>query len=306
MIRLGLCCAFRDQPIKFSNTTAAAVGRLGRAEALAKLSRLCLANAAALRAAIEFCAGHGIGCFRINSQVLPLKTHPDHGYAIENLPDGRAILARFEECGALAARSNVRLGFHPDQFVVLNSPRPEVVQASIRELEYQAEVAEWVGADVLNVHGGGAYGDKTQALGAFARNLQGLSPRARQRLTVENDDKTYTPQDLLPLCRAEGLPLVYDVHHHRCHRDDLDEREATARAVATWGDREPLFHISSPLDGWDGPRPERHHDFIDPADFPDFWVGQALTVEVEAKAKEAAVIKLRAVLQARIGGNTSN
>jgi UV DNA damage endonuclease len=171
-----------------------------------------------------------------------------------------------------------------------------VVEASIRELEYQSEVAEWVGADVVNVHGGGAYGDKQKALGDFARNLERLSPRARSRLTVENDDRSFTSADLLPLCRAEGLPFVYDVHHHRCHGDELSEEEATEKAVATWN-REPLFHISSPLEGWAGPKRERHHDFIDVGDFPVTWRGRNLTVEVEAKAKEIAVLKLRNDLQ---------
>ena len=92
------------------------------------------------------------------------------------------------------------------------------------------------------------------------------------------------------------MPLVYDVHHHRCHGDGLAEAEATERAVATWG-REPMFHVSSPLAGWAGPKPERHHDFIDVADFPACWRGLDLTVEVEAKAKEVAVLKLMSELQ---------
>jgi UV DNA damage endonuclease len=290
-IRFGLCCLFREEPIKFGNTTAAAVTRLERAEGLAKLGRLCMTNAEALRKALMFCAERGIGCFRIMSQVLPLKTHPTLGYAMSDLPEGEAIIARFRACGDLARRLNVRTSFHPDQFVVLNSPRPEVVGASIRELEYQAEVAEWVGADVMNIHCGGWYGDKSRALEAFTRNLSRLSARARNRLTVENDDKIYTPSDLLPLCRAEGLPLVYDVHHHRCHPDNLSVEEATAAALGTWN-REPLFHLSSPLAGWSGPRPERHHEFIDVADFPACWRGLKLTVEVEAKAKEVAIRRL--------------
>jgi UV DNA damage endonuclease len=293
MIRFGLCCIFRDQPIKFVHTMATAVGRMDRADALKKLNLLGLANAAALRAALGFCATNGIGCFRINSQILPLKTHPEQGYTMADLPEGEEIVRRFRECGAFAREHNLRTCFHPDQFVVLSSPRAEVVAASIRELEYQAEVAEWVGADVVNVHGGGAYGDKPKALDAFARNLQRLSPRVRSRLTVENDDRTYTPADLLPLCRAEGLPLVYDVHHHRCHGDGLTEAEATEAALGTWP-REPLFHLSSPLAGWDGPKPERHHDFIDVHDVPEPWLGRDLTVEVEAKAKEVAVLQLMA------------
>lgn len=292
MIRLGLCCIFRDQPIKFFGTTAAALGRLDRAEALRKLARLALANADSLRAALAFCDENGIGCFRVQSQILPLKTHPERGYAIDELPGAADIVGRFRECGDFAAQAGLRLCFHPDQFVVLNSNRPDVVESSIRELEYQAEVAEWVGADVINIHGGGAYGDKKRSLAEFARNLGRLSDRARTRLTVENDDKSYTPADLLPLCRAEGLPLVYDVHHHRCLPDGLAVAEVTARAVGTWP-REPLFHISSPIDGWAGPKPERHHDFIDPADFPDCWRGLDLTVEVEAKAKEVAVLALK-------------
>ena len=183
-----------------------------------------MANAEALLAALQFCARNDIGCFRINSQILPLKTHPQHGYRIEELPGGTEIVRRFQECGALARRLHLRTCFHPDQFVVLNSLRPEVVEASIRELEYQCEVAEWVGADVVNVHGGGAYGDKAKALDTLARNLQRLTSRARSRLTVENDDRVFSPADLLPLCRAEGLPLVYDVHHHRCCRDELERR----------------------------------------------------------------------------------
>jgi UV DNA damage endonuclease len=299
MIRLGLCCIFRDQPIKFRNTTAAAMSRLGRAEALARLRELGLANADALMASLKFCAEHGIGCFRVNSQILPLKTHPQHGYAMSDLPDGSEVIRRFERCGAYAREVDLRTCFHPDQFVVLNSPRPEVVDASVRELEYQAEVAEWIGADVINIHAGGTYGDKGQALATFARNLGHLSARVRSRLTIENDDTSYTPADLLPLCEAEKLPLVYDVHHHRCLGDGLGVEGATRRAIATW-DREPLFHISSPLEGWDGPRPQRHHDFIDPGDFPESWKAYDLTVEVEAKAKEVAVLRLRETLERQI------
>jgi UV DNA damage endonuclease len=298
MLRFGLCCIFREQPIRFVNTTATSIARMDRTDALAKLSRLCLANADSLMAALQFCSNHGIGCFRINSQILPLKTHPQHGYAIGDLPSGPEIVARLQACGAFAREFGIRTCFHPDQFVVLNSPRPEVVTASVQELEYQSEVAEWVAADVVNIHGGGAYGDKAKALEDFARNLQRLSPRARSRLTVENDDKIFTPADLLPLCRAHGLPLVYDVHHHRCNRDDLTESEATEQAAATWN-REPLVHISSPQQGWDGPNPKRHHDFINVKDFPKYWRERDLTVEVEAKAKELAVLQLMKRLATR-------
>ena len=104
MIRLGLCCTFRDEPIKFANTTATAIGRMDRQDALAKLARLCAANAEALLASLRFCADHGIGCFRINSQILPLKTHPQHGYDVADLPGGDGIINRFKESGRLTCR----------------------------------------------------------------------------------------------------------------------------------------------------------------------------------------------------------
>ena len=305
MIRLGLCCIFQDQPIKFVSTTATASGRLARPEALAKLARLCAANAEALLAALRFCADNGIGCFRINSQILPLKTHPRDGYEMSDLPDGDAIVQRFQQVGEFAKRHNLRLCFHPDQFVVLNSQKPEVVAASIRELEYQAEVAEWVGVDVINIHGGGAFGDKTKALADFVANLPRLSSRVRTRLTVENDDITYTPIDLLPLCRAEGIPLVYDVHHHRVNPDGLSIEAATQQALATWN-REPLFHISSPILGWEGPGPRRHHDFIDINDFPPSWLPLDITIEIEAKAKEVAVLALKQTLNNLIPTNAQH
>lgn len=297
MIRLGLCCIFREAPIRFRTTTAASTARLPRKEQLGKLNQLCLENAAALNDAVKYCAENGIGAFRINSQILPLKTHPEVGYNIHDLPDGDEITDRFKAGGRLRKKLGLRLSFHPDQFVILNSPRADVVESSVKELAYQAEVSEWVGADVLNIHGGGAYGDKTAALERLTAAVKKLPKAIRSLLTFENDDRTFTPADLLPVCRATGVPLVYDAHHHRCLPDGLTEKKATDAALSTWG-REPLFHISSPKNGWDsGDDPKPHADFIDPDDFPACWNNLALTVEVEAKAKEPAVTGLRNALK---------
>ena len=294
-LRLGLCCQFVREPIKFRATTATAMLRLPKPARLTRLAELCRANAEALLAALEFCARHGIGAFRIISQILPVKTHPEAGYEMHELPDGADIIARFRACGQFARAHHLRLSFHPDQFVVLNSPNPITLASSFAELDYQAEVAEWVGADTINLHGGGAYGDKTAALSVLRRNIERLPGPVRLRLTLENDDKVYTPSDLLPVCADTGAPLVYDVHHHRCLPDGMSVAQITARARKTWP-AEPLFHISSPLAGWGGPQPQRHHDYINAADFPVEWLGWPLTVDVEAKAKELAVARLIADL----------
>ena len=100
----------------------------------------------------------------------------------------------------------LRTTFHPDQFVVLNSPKPEVVEHSIAELAYQAEVAEWVGADVINVHAGGVYGDTPSALEQLRRGIDRLSDKVRQRLTLENDEKSHTvPPIFLPSARQSAF-----------------------------------------------------------------------------------------------------
>lgn len=300
MIRLGLCCKFSHEPIRFRVATATALQKLDRQAALRKLADLCRANAEALHAALEYCTTHGIGCFRVNSQVLPVKTHPQAGYEVFELPGGHDIVARFEACGAFAREHGLRLSLHPDQFILLSSPREDVTARSVADLVYHAEVAEWFGADVINIHGGGAYGDKLQALERVRTNLGRLPPDVRRRLTFENDDRVYTPADLLPLCRAESIPFVYDVHHHRCLPDGQTVEEVTSQAMETWN-REPLFHLSSPIAGWDGPTPRRHHDMIDPKDIPPCWRPLAVTVDVEAKAKEVAVKRLLEDLGPRPG-----
>ncbi|MCX7030840.1 MAG: UV DNA damage repair endonuclease UvsE [Spirochaetes bacterium] len=300
MIRLGLCCIFRDEPIAFRRTTAASLAGLSKRVRLARLSELCLHNARSLADALAYCARRGIGDFRINSQLLPLYTHPSFGYRLADLPESPQIEELLAGCATFARRHGLRTTFHPDQFVLLSSPSKEITDRSFEELAYQAELADLVGADVLNIHGGGAYGEPAAALARLRRRIERLPDRIRRRLTLENDDRVFTPADLLPVSRDTGVPLVYDVHHHRVLPDGLSIEEATRAALATWR-REPLFHVSSPREGWKGPGTNRHHDFVRLPDIPDCWLSlsRTVTVEVEAKAKEVAVLRLKRALERR-------
>ncbi len=297
MIRLGLCCLFQEEPVKFRAITAKALSSSRRADQLVRLSEVALHNTESLLLALQTLRRLGIGAFRIMSPFFPRYTHPEVGYTVDDLPDATTILAALKKVSAFRRAHDIRLSFHPDQFVVLNSKREEVINKSIAEIEYQAVLAKMVGAEVINIHVGGAYGDKTEAIKRFATTFSRLSTDARKRLTLENDDTLFTPADILPLCRDLRIPLVYDVHHHRCNPDDLSIEAATEHAFETWAHRkqEPHFHLSSPKNGWDSRAPKPHADYIDASDVPKAWLGiDPLTIDVEAKAKEKAVLKLKA------------
>lgn len=293
MLRFGLCCIFKKEPIKFRRTTASYLQTMNRTEQLRYLAEICEHNAKSLLNALKFCHTHSIGCFRVNSQILPLKTHPDIGYDIQQLPNYKSIVDLFTQAGKFCRTYDIRTTFHPDQFILLTSPKNSVVQNAINDLMYHAQVAEWIGADVINIHGGGGYKDKVGTLKRLIEIVDHLPDPVRSRLTLENDDRVFTPKDLFPICKHIGIPMVYDIHHHRFLSDGLSIEQATDMSIQTWN-REPLFHISSPINGWNRPNSNHHHEFIDPKDFPSYWLSiqSNVTIEIEAKAKEIAVLKL--------------
>ena len=298
-IRFGLCCQFLDHPIRFRTATHRYVTSLPRKQRRAYLGAIARDNAEALAAAVAACHQLGIGAFRINSQFLPLATHPVSGYTLADIDVSGETVVLLDAARESAQRLDIRLSFHPDQFVVLNSERADVVASAVRELQHQGEVAELIGADTIVLHAGALSGGMAAALDRLERGIERLSDAARRRLALENDDRLFAPADLLPLCERLGVPLVYDVHHHRCRPDQLSVAEATDRAAATWRGREPWVHISSPRDGWRAANPRPHADFIAPRDFPGEWLGRTMTIDVEAKAKERAVLALRRRLRAR-------
>lgn len=293
-MRFGLCCLFKDENIAFRTTTAKVLSTMPRGEQLKKLSGICHDNSLSLVRALQAVQRLGIGAFRIMSPLFPRMTNPQVGYTLDALPGADTIGNLLAEARAYAQAHDIRLSFHPDQFVVLSSPHPQVVANSIRELEYQAWLAEAVGADVINLHAGGVYGDKVSALQRFCEVFADLPENIRSRLTLENDDVSYTVSDLLPVCEKLAIPLVYDVHHHRCKPDELSVEEATELAGATWHcqGREQYCHLSSPKAGWGSGTPKPHADYINPEDLPACWRERTMTVDIEAKAKELAVIRL--------------
>lgn len=293
-VRFGLCGSFVGQPIRFRNTSEKSIRQMDRSAALAKLAKLGVANAESLLKALRYCRKHDIGCFRVANHLLPLQSNSECGYEVTELPGSELILDRLQQCAKFAHQHDIRLCFSADKLVVQSLLQVEGAEEAIADIEQQSQLAKLLGTDVIVLQlmqVQGAARKKAGMLEAIVNNVERLSQQALDLLTIENSDAGISPEDLLPVCHAVGIPLSYNVHHHRCCSDRLSVEQATDEAIATWN-REPLFRISSPLDGWDGSKPKRLHDFVELSDFPANWREKKLTVEVAAKSGELAVRKL--------------
>jgi UV DNA damage endonuclease len=252
--------------------------------------------------------------YRMTSDLVPYGTHPDlpqfHGQ-LEECGEELATLGR------RARAADLRLSSHPGQYVVLNSERAEVRAAAVRDLELQAALldAMELGPEaVVVLHVGGAAGGKEAATDRFLLGFEALGERARARLVIENDDRSFGLCDVLALAERTGLRVVWDALHHRCYDPDgIPSGEALASALATWPeDVVPKIHYSSPRTAVEerrkkvGRRVERqtvlpplraHADLIDPIGFEAFLhgpgAGRDFDVMLEAKAKDLALLRLR-------------
>lgn len=265
----------------------------------ARLDALARENITGLYAMLDHVAGLGLGLFRIGESFIPFASHPEVGY------DWRAALANdLAAVGDYARQRGIRLSFHPGPYTVPNSTRPDVVRQAVRDLDYQAGVLDLLGqsADAkVIVHGGGGQPTKQEAAARFAATINDLPDALRRRLVIENDERLWGVDDALALSRATGAPVVFDAFHHRVYpgpkSDDLD---AVLRAVFdTWPvDQTPKIHFSSQAPDR---RPGAHADHIDPDEFGAFLdavsgVGRDFDVMFEAKAKDAAVVRLLSTL----------
>jgi UV DNA damage endonuclease len=262
----------------------------------------------------------GIRMYRMTASLAPYATHPDHPRFHRQVQECAEELAAF---GARARALDVRLSTHPGQYVVLNSEDPGVRAAAIRDLELQAALmdAMELGREaVVVVHVGGGAGGRAAGLDRWVAGFESLSERARSRLVVENDDRTFGLRDVLSLHGRTGVRVVWDALHHACHDPDgIPPREALQLALATWPAGEvPKIHYSTPKTAmeerrrragrrversWGLPQLRAHADLIDPIAFEHFVretaAGLDFDVMLEAKAKDLALLRLREQLAAR-------
>jgi UV DNA damage endonuclease len=274
----------------------------------------------AMHGVLDYLERSGIDMYRMTASLAPYATHPDLPQFHGQVDEAREELAGL---GARARELDIRLSTHPGQYIVLNSEDHAVRDGAIRDLELQADLFDAMGLgpeSVVVLHVGGAAGGLEAGMDRFLAGLERLSDRARDRLVIENDDRTYALSHVLELHRRTGLKVVWDILHHHCNDPDgIPDREALEAALATWPDGvTPKIHFSSPKTAmeerkkrvgrrversWVLPQLRAHADVIDPIAFEHFLretaAGLDFDVMLEAKAKDLALLRLRAQLEDR-------
>ena len=287
MMNLGYACINMSMGKKVT-TNRAMVKKTFQTKGLDYVSELALANAKDIIKILEWNRMNGIKLFRLSSAIIPWGDHID----ITQLKDYKEIKSELKKAGDFAKFHNMRINSHPGPFVVLTSPKEEVVYNAIADLELHAKIFDMMGLSKtpynnINIHCNGVYGDKKSAMDRFCTNFKRLSKSVRSRLTVENDDKAtmYSVLDLMYIHQKIGIPIVFDYHHHQFCTGGLTEEDALKLASTTWPDGiTQEVHYS---ESKEGNKPQAHSDYI--KQLPETY-GLDFDIMVEAKAKELAIL----------------
>jgi len=266
------------------------------AKGLDYVSDLALANTKDLKTYIQWNNEMGIKLFRLSSQIFPWSDE----YNVKDLKDYDEIASIMLEIGKIAIDAGQRLTMHPGPYNCLASPTKKVVEKTIRELNFHSEQFNMMGFEPspynkINIHVGGAYGDKKGTLDAFCHNFKLLNEDTKKRLVIENDDSPneYSVNDLYwGIYKQIGIPITFDYFHHKFNTGDLTEEEALRMAATTWpkGIAQCCHYSESrrkeKLD--ESIRPQAHSDLI----YEKIQTyGLEPDIVIEAKLKEQSIFK---------------
>ncbi|WP_255578409.1 UV DNA damage repair endonuclease UvsE [Deinococcus sp. KSM4-11] len=285
----GLVCMTVGPELRFRTVTRTRYQQLDPGAREAALRDIYAHNIARTGSAAAFCAARGIGMYRLSSALFPMLD-------LDGDDTGAAVLDSLSEelraAGQGFLDAGIRVLMHPDQFIVLNSDSPDVRERSVKAMTAHARVMDGLGLErspwnFLLLHGG--KGGRSAELQAV---IPDLPDGVRTRLALENDERAYSPAELLPVCQATGVPLVFDAHHHVVHDRLPDFEHPSVRswvlaARETW--TPPAWQVVHLSTGIDGPQDRRHSHLITavPSAYADVpWI------EVEAKGKEEAIAAL--------------
>jgi len=269
-----------------------------------KLKKIALENLNNTLRILRYNIERDIMVYRFSSKLIPLATYDlgEWNYK-EELKD------EFEKIGNLIKKFDMRVSFHPDHFVILNSISDKVYEDSVKTLEYHNNMYEAMNLDdkyKMVLHIGGIYSNKSEAIKRFYEGFDKLPDRIKKRIVLENDDKCFSANDVLRICKNLKVPMVLDVHHHNCLNNGEKLDGIIEECFNTWNNEyfPPKVHFSSPKSEKNF---RAHSDYIDSNDFFDFIdktkrIDRNFDVMIEAKEKDKALLELRN----RIDSNTSS
>jgi UV DNA damage endonuclease len=252
-------------------------------------------NLACLQRILDFNLAHELDFFRISSDIIPFASHPVCTFAWPTYFKEKLVAL-----GNYIKQHTMRISMHPDQFVLINAPRPEIVEKSFKDLAWHCELLDAMQLDSsakVQIHVGGMYGDKAEAIKNFIQNYQQLPDSIKQRLVIENDDRLFTLADCLRIYQKVGIPIIFDNLHHDCNNEGDDLFTALTLAAQTWQTKDGIPMVDYSSQAPDARR-GKHIESIDTEHF-----GQYLTatrpldfdIMLEIKDKEPSAIKAMAL-----------
>jgi UV DNA damage endonuclease len=258
-----------------------------------KLKEIVKSNLDGLYEILKFNVERNLLFFRISSDLVPFASHPINQFNWQEYFE-----KDFKNIGNFIKSNNIRISMHPDQFVLLHSPRENVVESSVRELEYHADILDLLGLDSshkLQIHIGGAYGDKEGSKKKFIEKHKSLPEKITQRLVIENDDRIYSVKDCLDINNEIGIPILFDNFHHELNNNGEQMLVAVKQCFASWRERDgiPMVDYSS-QDNDEGKRSGKHTEHIDIENFNNYLKemnGLDFDIMLEIKDKELSAVE---------------
>jgi UV DNA damage endonuclease len=254
-------------------------------------------NLKCLKKTLQYNVENNFLFFRIGSGLVPFASHSVCQF------DWQKYFAKdFREIGRFIKENDIRISMHPDQFTVINSRNPEIVERSVEELRYHCQVLDALGLDEtakVQIHIGGVYGEKEEAMKRFVDNYEKLSNLIKKRLAIENDDKSYSAKDCLEIHKKTEIPIIFDTLHHECLNNQEDLRDILKKVVETWKKKDglPMVDYSNRIPG---DKRCRHVQTVEPKLFENFiqkTTGLDFDIMLEIKDKEVSARKAFEVLE---------
>lgn len=230
--------------------------------------------------------------FRLSHKVIPLATLDEVSFDYMS-----PFINISKKIGAFSKKYNIRLDTHPDQFCVLNSINEDVVKASFKILDFNNNLFKLFSIDgKMVIHVGSSVPNKDEAIKRFKENFKNLDDEIKEKIILENDDKTYTVLEVLEICEELKIPMVLDYLHYKCNNNSEDLVSLLPRIFATWDNSGfvPKIHFSTSKSR----KEKRSHSFyINYKDFINFLkklavVDRDVDVMLECKGKDEALFRL--------------